>query len=343
MKTANDIMQAEQTNKNNSNPSWMGVVLKYSKPSRRKSWWQLFNSLIPFIILWIAMVYSLQVSYWLTLLLSIFASGFMVRIFIIFHDCGHGSFFKSKRLNLWVGIFTGLFSFTPYHKWHRDHKIHHSTMGNLDKRGIGDVKTLTVEEYLKLSTWGKFIYRLYRNPIFLFGFAPFFLFVVLHRFTKKYMTFRERIYIYLTNLTLATIIFLIIQVIGWKAFLMIQVPVIYISSMAGLWMFYVQHQFEEVIWTKSGEWDYKAMALQGSSYYKLPRVLQWFTGNIGFHHIHHLSPKIPNYNLEKCHVENKDFHVANQLTLFESFRTARLRLWSEKLQRMVTLRAMPEN
>jgi acyl-lipid omega-6 desaturase (Delta-12 desaturase) len=325
-----------QSQQNAAKTTWMGIVSKYTRPVLIKSWWQLINSLIPFIILWIAMVYSLQISYWLTLLLSFFAAGFMVRVFIIFHDCGHGSFFKSHKLNLWVGIVTGFICLTPYHKWHRDHKIHHATVGNLDQRGIGDVRTLTVDEYLNSSRLDKFLYRLYRNPLFLFGIAPFFLFVFLHRFTKKYMNFRERLYVYLTNLTLAAVIFLIIQVIGWKHFLMIQLPITYIGTIAGLWLFYVQHQFENVIWTNKGEWDYKKLALEGSSYYKLPRVLQWFTGNIGFHHIHHLSPRIPNYNLEKCHNENEEFQVAKQFTLWTGLHALRLRLWNEKLNKMIS-------
>jgi acyl-lipid omega-6 desaturase (Delta-12 desaturase) len=334
-------MQLSSIQQNKVNPSWMAIVAKYNHPVLSKSSWQLINSLLPYIILWIAMVFSLKISYWLTLFLSVFAAGFLVRLFIIFHDCGHGSFFRSKHLNLWIGIVTGFFSFTPYHKWHRDHKIHHATMGNLDKRGIGDVKTLTVEEYLQSSRWEKFIYRFYRHPLFLFGVAPFFLFVVLHRLTKDYMSFRERFYIYLTNLVLGIVIFLIITVIGWKQFLMIQVPVIYFASAAGLWLFYVQHQFENVTWAKSGQWDYKTVALRGSSYYKLPKVLQWFTGNIGFHHIHHLSPRIPNYNLEKCHNENPDFQVASQLTIFSSLHTLRLRLWNEEMQKMITFNDLP--
>jgi acyl-lipid omega-6 desaturase (Delta-12 desaturase) len=333
-------MQINQSQQITVNPSWMGRISHYNSPNLRKSWWQLINSLLPFIILWIAMVFSLQVSYWLTLLLSVLAAGFMVRIFIIFHDCGHGSFFKSKQLNLWVGIITGLFSFTPYHKWHRDHKIHHATMGNLEKRGTGDINTLTVEEYLNLTKWKRFVYRLYRNPIFLIGIAPFLLFVILNRFTKKYMSAREKVYVHLTNLALLIIILSVVWVIGWESFLMIQIPVMYIASIHGVWLFYVQHQYENVTWTKTGEWDYKTVALQGSSYFKLPRVLQWFTGNIGFHHIHHLSPRIPNYNLEKCHNENPDFQVAIQITFFSSLRTLRLRLWNEQLQKMIGFREL---
>ena len=322
----------------NANPPWMAIVSKYNKPLPLKSWWQLVSSLFAYIILWFIMVLSLQVSYWLTLLLSVLAAGFMVRLFIIFHDCGHGSFFKSRNLNLWVGILTGLISFTPYHKWHGDHKIHHATMGNLDKRGTGDVKTFTVKEYQQASSWHRFLYRIYRNPFFLFGIAPFFLFTIIHRFTKKTMSLNERIYTYLTNLTLAVFIWLMAELIGWKSYILIQVPVLYIASVSGLWLFYVQHQFENVVWTNSEEWDYKTLALKGSSYYKLPKVLQWFTGNIGFHHIHHLSPRIPNYNLESCHRENPVFQEASQLSLISSLHTLRLRLWNEQLQKMVAFK-----
>jgi omega-6 fatty acid desaturase (delta-12 desaturase) len=319
-------------------PEWMEIISRYNKPDPLKSWWQVINSVGSYLILWFLMVKSLEISYWLTLVLSVFAAGFLIRIFIIFHDCGHGSFFRSRRMNTIVGIITGLFVFTPYHRWHRDHHIHHQTVGNLDKRGTGDVKTLTVEEYHNLSGWQRFGYRLYRNPFFLFGISPILLFAVLYRFTKKYMSWRERLYIHLTNLALAGVIALVILAIGWKAYLLIQLPVLYIATVHGVWLFYVQHQFRHVLWTDSGNWDYMTVALKGSSLFKLPVILNWFTGSIGYHHIHHLSPGIPNYNLRRCHLENSIFRQVKPITFISAFESLLLRLWDEKRGMLITFR-----
>jgi acyl-lipid omega-6 desaturase (Delta-12 desaturase) len=328
-------MSANDNKTKETNTSWQQIVMKYNYPNSWMNWWQVINSVVPYIGLWILMVYSLEVSYWLTLLLSIFAAGFLVRIFILFHDCGHGSFFKSDLMNRIVGIPLGLLAFTPYHRWHRDHKIHHTTVGNLDKRGIGDVQILTVEEYNQLSRWGKFSYRFYRHPLFLIGIAPLLLFLIQHRIPKSYMNWKEHIYLQLSNITIIGGIWLIIWAIGWKAFLMIQLPIIYIASVHGVWLFYVQHQYKTVKWVRSDRWDYKSIALEGSSFFKLPKVLQWFTGNIGFHHIHHLSPRIPNYKLEKCHRENPIFQNVEPITFISSLQSLGLRLWDEKNERIV--------
>lgn len=328
-------MSSDKNAMSEFNTSWVKVVMRYNFPDNFKSWWQVVNSVVPYIAIWVLMVYSLEYSYWLTLLLSVFAAGFLVRIFIVFHDCGHGSFFKSERLNRLVGIPLGLLSFTPYHRWHRDHKEHHATVGNLDKRGVGDVKTLTVEEYQSLSKWKKFGYRFYRNPIFLIGVAPLLLFLIQYRLPKSYMNRKELVYLHLSNLALVLGILLVIWAIGWKAYLLIQLPVIYLASVHGVWLFYVQHQYESVKWERSDKWDYKTIAIQGSSYFKLPFILQWFTGNIGFHHIHHLSPTIPNYKLSKCHKENPMFQDIKPITFFSSLKSLRLRLWDEKKQRLV--------
>lgn len=325
---------------NNTNANWVKIVMNYNFPSTFKSWWQVVNSVVPYFTLWVLMVYSLSISYWLTLLLSVFAAGFLVRIFIIFHDCGHGSFFKSDLLNRIVGIPLGLLTFTPYHRWHRDHKEHHATVGNLDKRGIGDVETLTVEEYKRLSKWKKFLYRLYRNPIFLFGFAPLLLFVIQYRLPKTYMSPKEHLYLHLSNIAMALIVLLMMWAVGWKAYLLIQLPITYISSVHGVWLFYVQHQYDSVKWERTNKWDYKKIALEGSSYFKLPFLLQWFTGNIGFHHIHHLSPRIPNYKLAKCHKENSIFHDIKPITFFSSLKSLRLRLWDEEKQKLVGFREL---
>jgi acyl-lipid omega-6 desaturase (Delta-12 desaturase) len=325
----------EQNNAENFKPEWIKIILKYKDPDPAKSWWQVFNSVGSYILLWILMVLSLKISYLLTLALSIFAAGFLVRIFIIFHDCGHGSFFKSKRLNRITGCITGVIVFTPFHKWHHEHKLHHQTVGNLDKRGRGDVKTLTVEEYKKLTKLQRFSYRFYRNPFFLLGLAPMLLFVVSNRLTMRYMSGKEKLYVYLTNLSLFALIFLVIVVIGWKAFLLIQIPVLYIASVHGVWLFYVQHQFRHVKWVTTEKWDYKTSALKGSSLFKLPALLNWFTGSIGYHHIHHLSPMIPNYNLKRCHNENPVFQEIKPITFFTAFESLLLRLWDEKKQMLV--------
>ena len=321
--------------KEDSRREWIEIISRYNKPDPVKSWWQVINSLGPYIILWILMIKSLEISYWLTLLLSVFAAGFMIRIFIIFHDCGHGSFFKSKQLSKTIGIITGLIVFTPYDKWHHDHHIHHQTVGNLDKRGTGDVKTLTVDEYSKLSKWQRFSYRFYRNPVFLFGVAPILLFTIQHRFTKKYMSGKEKLYVHLSTLALIAVILLVMIAVGWKIFLLIQLPILYIATVHGVWLFYVQHQFRNVLWTNTENWDYKSTALKGSSLFKLPALLNWFTGNIGYHHIHHLSPGIPNYNLKRCHTENALFREIKPITFFSAFESLLLRLWDEKRQIMI--------
>ncbi len=316
--------------------NWLEIISKYNFPDPGKSWWQVINSLIPYLGLWVLMYYSLGVSYWLTLLLSVFAVGFLVRIFIIFHDCGHQSFFKSPWLNRLVGIPLGLLVFTPYHRWHRDHKKHHDTVGNLDKRGVGDVKTLTVEEYNQKSKWGRFAYRFYRNPLFLIAIAPLLLFLIQHRLPKTYMNPSQHIYLQLSNLAIVGAILLLGFTIGFKAFIMIQLPIIYLASVIGVWLFYVQHQFEDVVWERGKDWDHNRLSVEGSSFFKLPKVMQWFTGNIGFHHIHHLSPRIPNYKLPVCHYENPVFSQIKPITLRSSIRTATLRLWDEQNRRLIS-------
>ncbi len=319
-------------------PTWIEVISNYNKPDTGLSIWQIINSLGPYILLWVAMYYSLHISYLLTLGLSFVAAGFLVRMFIIFHDCGHGSFFRSPRANKIVGTILGSLVFTPYDYWHREHSNHHKTVGNLDKRGSGDVMTLTVDEYEQLSAGRKLFYRLYRNPILLFGIGPFFLFVIWFRFPRKKMGKTGRRSVYVTNLILLLIFIPLILLMGWRAFLMIQLPIIYIATVAGVWLFYVQHQYEDVIWTRQEDWEYKKMALEGSSFMKFPRLLQWFSGNIGYHHIHHLSPKIPNYNLEPCHKENQMFSTIKPVTFVPSLRTMSLRLWNEKAGQLITFR-----
>jgi len=328
-------MNKGSTLNEDSTTEWIEIISRYNKPDKVKSWWQIINSVGSYIVLWIIMIQTIRISYWLTLLLAVFAAGFMIRTFIIFHDCGHGSFFKSKRFNKIVGIITGLMVFTPYHMWHHEHHIHHQTVGNLDKRGTGDVKTLTVTEYSKLSKWQRFSYRLYRNPVFLFGVAPILIFIVLQRLTKKNMSVKNKLYVHLSTLTLIGVIILLMLAIGWKTFILIQLPVLYIATVHGVWLFYIQHQFRDVLWTNTDNWDYKTTALQGSSLFRLPALLNWFTGNIGYHHIHHLSPAIPNYNLKRCHYENPLFREIKPITFLSAFESLSLRLWDENRKLLV--------
>jgi acyl-lipid omega-6 desaturase (Delta-12 desaturase) len=322
--------------------AWATLVAKYQNPSPWKSIGQAANSFIPFFLIWYLMYLSLAYSYWLTLGLALPAAGFLVRIFIIQHDCGHGSFFKSRKANDYLGSICGLLTLTPYYYWRKSHAIHHATAGNLAERGNGDVYTMTVKEYLQQSQWGRLKYRLYRHPLILFVFAPTFLFLVLYRFphpdSKSWK--RERASVWGTNLALAAIVAALSLTLGFKTFLLVQLPITILSATLGTWLFFVQHQFEDTYWAKEGEWDYTLAALQGSSYYKLPKLLQWFTGNIGFHHIHHLSPRIPNYLLEKCHEENPLLQQVVVLTLWSSIRTISLSLWDEEQGRLVSFRQL---
>jgi omega-6 fatty acid desaturase (delta-12 desaturase) len=312
---------------------WQPIVAKYAKPHLGRSLWQIANTLIPYFILWGLMIWSIQISYWITLALSIPAAGFMMRTFIIFHDCGHGSFFKSQKANDFVGRITGLLNFTPYYRWKRDHAIHHATAGDLDRRGTGDVYTMTVKEYLAAPWWKKVVYRISRNPFFMLGIGPIFVFVIYHRIPPAQGK-REKASVWWTNIALVSTIALICWLIGWKAYLMVQLPILLISTSIGVWLFYVQHNFDPTYWDNHEGWEFVKAGLQGSSFYKLPLILQWFSGNIGFHHIHHLSAKIPNYNLPKCYYENSLFHVT-PLTIRASLKSLSLRLYDEEQKMLV--------
>jgi omega-6 fatty acid desaturase (delta-12 desaturase) len=278
---------------------------------------------------------SLAISYWLTFPLAVLAGAILVRVFIIFHDCGHGSFFKSRTANDLLGFISGVLTFTPYYHWRWEHAIHHASSGHLDKRGTGDVWTMTVQEYLEASRWKKFAYRLARNPFVLFGLAPVTLFLVLQRFPATKADTRERYSVYWMNLMILLMAVGLAWTFGITAYVLIQLAILLVAGGAGVWMFYVQHQFEDVYWERGENWDYTAAALQGSSFYKLPRILQWFSGNIGFHHIHHLSPRIPNYNLERCHRADPLFQQVKPITLAASLKSMTFRLWDEKRKKLV--------
>ena len=320
--------------------AWSTLVAKYQAANPWQSIWQVVNTLIPFSLLWYLMYLSLAYSYWFTLGLALPAAGFLVRIFIIQHDCGHGSFFKSRKANDFLGSICGVLTFTPYYYWRKSHAIHHASSGSLEDRGIGDIYTMTVQEYLQQSKWGRLKYRLYRHPLLLFVLAPTFLFIVLHRlpFAESKSWRRERASVHWTNLAIAAVVISLSFVIGLKPFLLIQLPIIILAATIGTWMFYIQHQFEDTYYAHGDNWDYTLAALHGSSYYQLPKVLQWFTGNIGFHHIYHLSPRIPNYRLQKCHEENQVFQQVVVLTLWTSLQSIFLSLWDEEQNKLVGFR-----
>lgn len=313
------------------------VLAQYRKPSPGRCVWQLLSSIIPFCMLWALMLFSLRYSYWITLALSVPTAGLLVRLFILQHDCGHGSFFKSKKINDAVGFVLGVLVLTPYHCWRREHALHHATSGDLDRRGYGDVEMKTVNEYLRLTPLKRLAYRLHRNPFILFGVGPFVYFAILRRFTfdldpswKK-----ERISIHATNLALLASILGVGWLVGYREFVMVHLPVAILASSLGVWMFYVQHTFEDTYWEHHDNWDFEAAAITGSSYYHLPRGLQWLTANIGFHHIHHLDSRIPNYRLQECFDRNPEFQQVTRLTIWQSLSCISFKLWDEKQGKMV--------
>jgi acyl-lipid omega-6 desaturase (Delta-12 desaturase) len=320
------------------NSCWKEVMDKYQHPSVIRSSWQVVNTLVPYFLLWYLISLSLDVSYWLVAGLIILAAGFLVRIFIILHDCGHGSFLKNRQAANCLGFIAGVLTFTPYYHWRWEHALHHGTSGDLDRRGTGDIWTLTVREYLEASRWKRCAYRLVRNPIVLLVVAPFYLFFLHQRIPSRQAPPRERHSVYWTNLAIVLVALVMSVLLGFKTYLIIQISIMMLAGSAGIWLFYVQHQFEGVYWEHHEHWDYVTAALQGSSFYKLPKILQWFTGNIGFHHIHHLGPRIPNYYLEKCYMEVPLFQTVRPITLLSSLKSLTLRLWDEQGKRLVGFR-----
>lgn len=297
---------------------------------------QLMNTIPPFILAWFLAYQALSVSIWLTIALSAVAAGFVIRTFIIFHDCTHGSFFKNKKANAVVGTITGIMTLFAFEKWKREHTIHHASSGNLDKRGVGDIWVMTIEEYVEASKWERFKYRMYRNPLVMFGFGPLFLVLISSRFNRKDARKKERNNTYLINISLVVIYSLLIWAIGWQAFLIVQGTTMFIAGALGIWLFYVQHTFEDSYFEDESEWDYVKAAVEGSSYYQLPKLLQWVTGNIGFHHVHHLSPRVPNYNLEKAHVSTPPLHQATTINIKSSLKSLRYKVYDAKNKTFVT-------
>ena len=318
---------------------WRKVVARYQQSNPARSITQVATTLIPLAAMFYLMFRSLAFPYWTTLLLALPTAGLLVRTFIIMHDCAHGSFLPWKRANAIIGWITGVLTLTPFGQWRHDHALHHASSGDLDRRGHGDVDTLTVREYLALPRGARLKYRLLRNPLVLFGLGPIH-FVLMNRVPPRGAdaTKRLRMSVWSTNAGIAAVYVLLSLAFGWTTVLLIYGPAMYLAAAAGIWLFYVQHQFEGTYWQEHGEWDYATAAIRGSSYLKLPAPLGWFTGSIGLHHVHHLGPRIPNYALKQCHEENEVFHDVTVITLAQSVRTLRLTLWDEARAKLVGFR-----
>lgn len=322
---------------------WFRGLARYEQPDLHKAIWQCGDTIVPYVCLWALMVYMVRhgVSFWLTLPLLLVAAGLLVRIFIFFHDCGHSSFFASRHANRIMGYVFGVLTFTPFEEWRLSHAGHHASVGDLDRRGGGgDIWTLTVEDYRSAPKRNQIAYWFYRNPLFLFVLGPPIVFVIAQRFPKNGATPQERASVVITNLALLALVSLASVTLGLRTYLIIQMPILSLAASLGMWLFYVQHQFEGVYWARHSEWDPIRAALVGSSYYRLPKVLQWFSGNIGLHHIHHLRPRIPNYNLQRCYDEVPALQAAEPLTIRKSLRSPRLNLWDEQTQKLVSFHSL---
>jgi omega-6 fatty acid desaturase (delta-12 desaturase) len=317
-------------------PFWNEALAQYAKPSLPRSLAQIATSVVPYLALSVLMYLALGVSDWLVLALAIPAAGFLVRTFILFHDCSHGSLMPSKRANAWLGAVLGLFVLSPFRRWRHDHAIHHAHSGDLERRGVGDVQTLTVAEYRARSRRGQIEYRLLRSPVVMFVLGPVIAMVVGPRLVARDARPRMRNSVLGTDVALAVLVVALCWAIGWRQFLIVWAPAALLAGSIGIWLFYVQHQFEDAYWESAEDWTYADAALRGSSYLKLPKVLQFFTGNIGLHHVHHLNARIPNYNLQRAHDENPMFHGVPILSLGDGLRAVRLKLWDEELGRLVT-------
>ena len=308
----------------------------YARPHLGRSVLDILTSVVPYLAVSVLIYLALDVSYLLALALMLPAAGFLVRTFIVFHDCAHGSLLPSKRANRSVGRFLGLFVLSPFQRWRHDHAIHHGTSGDLERRGVGDIVTLTVSEYRARSRRGRLAYRLIRNPLVMFGLGPILAMIIGPRIATRSQRPRLRHSVLLTDVVLVMIVGGLCWLIGWQRFLIVWAPPAMIAGSVGIWLFYVQHQFEDAYWESAADWNYSDAALRGSSYLKLPKVLQFFTGNIGLHHVHHLNARIPNYNLQRAHDENPIFHEVPTLSLGDGLRAVRLKLWDEEQGKLVT-------
>ncbi len=316
------------------------LIRPFIKPSYSRASWQILNTVVPYLTL-IGLAYimiSNGIHFLFTTPLLLIAGLLLVRIFIFFHDCTHNSFMKSKRAMTFIGHLFGVLVFTPYYKWKRTHTEHHRTVGNLDKRGVGDVWTLTVEEYNNSSLLKRIGYRMYRNPFILFGVGPIYLFLIHERLPIGLKTKKDWFSYLFTNVAIGLIVYIVTVTVGFKYYLMIQLPIIYLASTLGVWMFFVQHQYEDVYWESKENWDYIDAALRGSSVYKLPVLLDWFTGSIGYHNLHHVNARIPNYRLRKAFQSSEVFKMSRVISIFKSFRLSLLTLYDEKSKTLISFK-----
>lgn len=319
---------------------WNSMLKPYREPNSIRGIIELVITAVPFVVVWTLAWLSLDVSYWLSLGFVVVAAGLLVRLFAIQHDCGHGSFFSKRHVNDWVGRVLGVLTFTPYEVWRRDHALHHSASGNLEKRGFGDISTLTVREFFALSAFGRLRYRIYRSPVVLFIIGPAYQFLVRHRWPLGRLRANRAPWASAmsTNIAIAVVASVLIWLVGLVPFLLVQLPITLLASSIGVWLFYVQHQFEETTWEDGSTWDLPEAALHGSSFYDLPGILRWFTANLGVHHVHHLNSRIPSYRLPEVLRDHPALTTIGRLTLWESLRCIKLSLWDEQRKRLVSFR-----
>ena len=311
------------------------ALAPYAVPRLGRGISNLLTSVVPYVGLIAAACVALRVSAALAFVLSLLAAGFLVRTFIVFHDCAHGSFLPSKRANAALGAALGVLVYTPFAVWRREHAVHHATAGDLDGRGVGDIQTLTVDEYRVRPWWGRLGYRLFRNPLVMFGLGPLWVILLGPRIVSWSAPQRLRRSVLGTDLALLALVAALCWLLGWTGFLIVQLPALFLTGSVGIWLFYVQHQFEDTYWQSSEAWSYTDAALKGSSYLKLPKILQFLTGNIGLHHVHHLNARVPNYNLQAAHDDNAALHTVPTISLLEGLRATRLKLWDERQGKLV--------
>ncbi|MFI0847545.1 fatty acid desaturase [Mesorhizobium sp. IMUNJ 23232] len=320
--------------------AWPRILSEYRKPHRGRSLFELAVTLVPFLSLWTLAAIAIQNGFWWGVVLTIPAAGFLLRLFMIQHDCGHGAFFAHRTVDDWTGRALGVLTLTPYDYWRRAHAAHHASAGNLDERGVGDITTLTVAEYRSLSSARRLAYRLYRNPIVMFGIGPIWLFLFKQRLPFGMMRSGMEPWVstMATNLAIVVLAAGLLWLVGLGPFILVHLPIVALAGSAGVWLFYVQHQFEETHWSQGPEWQFQDAALHGSSYYDLPWALQWLTGNIGIHHVHHLSSRVPYYRLPEVLRDHPELSAIGRITIVESLRCVKLVLWDEFSRRLISFR-----